>query len=69
MGGYLFLDCIYRIFYKKKRTLRFGTRICFRPQVKKENRVPTQLHPKERANLNYFSNPDSGEMFVLVEGL
>jgi hypothetical protein len=38
-----------------RNTLRFGNWICFRPQVKKVGRVPAQLGPLERANLNHWT--------------
>jgi hypothetical protein len=39
----------------KIREQRFGNWICFRPQVRGEGLVPSQLGPLERANLNHWT--------------
>jgi hypothetical protein len=46
-----FLDIFHRPVFQKTR--RFGNWICFRPQVKVEEKTPTQLGPLERGKLNH----------------
>jgi hypothetical protein len=43
---------------KNRRTQRFGSWICFRPQVRGQE-TPTQLGPLERASLNHWTTPSS----------
>jgi hypothetical protein len=48
-----FLDFIHRPVFEGTR--RFGNRICFRPQVKRGKKTPSQLGTSDRANLNHWT--------------